>query len=342
MKILFATDGSDSALAALDFLLRFPLPADSEVLVTTVIDQAAFPDGLQGMLAGVSANGDLGQASSAPFPTATVAQVEDARRAGEDPDDRTETNGEAEGLVRREAQTHLALVSKRLQAAGWTSSSEIRQGHPIDQICASAEAWGADLIVVGTHGLTSFRQQVLGSVSAGLLHYAGCSVMIVPHPDLAERPPASPEAPRTQNTPLRFLLAHDGSEPADKALELCASLPLQGRASVTLLRVLELVTLYRQDLRQQLSRAFQEEKRVAQQELDAGAERLRQTTSDVDVKLMESGDLRGTILETATEQQCDLIVLGYKGRSAIKRMLVGSVISRIAAHTPCALLTVRS
>lgn len=323
MKILFATDGSDSALAALDFLLRLPLTPQSEVLVTTVIDQAAFPGLLSGRLWERASNDELEQAKDTITPSDQDAEAE-----------RKNLNL-AEQALHRQAQVHLTTVTKRLQAAGWASSSEIRGGHPSDQICVSAEAWGADLIIVGTHGLTGIRRHFLGSVSNSVLHYADCSVLLVPHPDLAEHPPNSKDAP------LRLLLAHDGSKPANKALELCASLPLQGRATVTLVRVLEMVTLYRQDLRQQMSSAFQEDKRAAEAELSAAAEKLHRATSEVDLRLLESGDLRRTLLDTAAEQQSDLIILGHKGRSAIKRMLVGSVIGSVAAHAPCALLIVR-
>ncbi len=322
MKILFATDGSDSALAALEFLLRFPLPAGSEVVVATVIDQAAFPDHNISLISGVITDDRSAQAKGERDGSAPQ-QDQDAQLS------------EAERNLLREAQDHLRRVSSRLQSAGWSSSTEIHIGHPIDQICNAAETLAVDLILVGTHGLGGLRRHLLGSVSAGVLHYAQCSVLLVPHPDLAEHSLSGATAP------LRFLLAYDGSEPADRAVDLCASLPLQGHASITLLRVLELVTLYRQDLGQRMSPAFRDEKRTAQEELEAAAERLRQATPEVEIKLLESDDLSRSILETAAEQHSDLILLGHKGRSAIKRMLVGSAVARVAAQTQCALLVVR-
>ena len=42
MKILLATDGSESAHSAVDCLMRFPFPSDSEVTMLTVIDRAVF------------------------------------------------------------------------------------------------------------------------------------------------------------------------------------------------------------------------------------------------------------------------------------------------------------
>lgn len=323
MNILFATDGSDSALAALDLLLRFPFPAHSEVRAITVIDRPDFPARLAGIL-------------SAALTDDEPVQTAEAQAAGtQAEDDRSDHRDETDQATHQSVQAHLALVSERLRAAGWSSSTEVRRGHPVDQICAAAEAWNADLVIVGSHGHTGIRRHILGSVSTGVLHYAHCSVLVIPHPDLVEQP-----TPSTEQA-LRVLLAHDASECADKALELCASLPAQGKMSFTVLRVLELVTLYRQDLHQQMSGAFQEEKRAAQEGLQRAAEKLRRAGSQVEIKLLEDSDPSRIILDTAAEQHSDLIVLGHKGRSAIKRMLVGSVVGRIATHTPCALLTVR-
>ena len=42
MRVLLATDGSDSAKAALDFLVNFPFPAGSEAIVLSVIDGKPF------------------------------------------------------------------------------------------------------------------------------------------------------------------------------------------------------------------------------------------------------------------------------------------------------------
>ena len=42
MKILLATDGSDGARSATDFLLRFPFPTDSDVTVLSVVNKEVF------------------------------------------------------------------------------------------------------------------------------------------------------------------------------------------------------------------------------------------------------------------------------------------------------------
>jgi nucleotide-binding universal stress UspA family protein len=301
MKLLYATDGSDTALAALDFLLRLPLPEHSEVVVVTVIDREAFPE-------------------------RPVAELdEEERRAF----------SETELAIRHDADEVLATAAARLRKAGRGGSTEIRSGHPADQIRQAAADHGADLVVVGSHGRTGIRRAILGSVSGSVLQYAGCSVLVVPNPDASERPPPSP------SQRLRILIAFDASAPARKALDLCASLPLKDRAQVTILRILPLVTLYRQDIAQRLSRAFQQEKKAAKESLASALEQIHWATPDADTLLLESPDVGKTMLKTATERESDLIVLGHKGRSGIERVLLGSVVGRVASHAPCAVLAVR-
>lgn len=53
-------------------------------------------------------------------------------------------------------------------------------GHRIsDLIVAEAEAWPADLIVVGTHGRRGLRDALLGSVADGVARRAGVPVLLV-------------------------------------------------------------------------------------------------------------------------------------------------------------------
>lgn len=52
-------------------------------------------------------------------------------------------------------------------------------GNPGQTICGSAHIWSADLIVVGSRGLTGVKEMFLGSVSNYVTHHAPCSVLIV-------------------------------------------------------------------------------------------------------------------------------------------------------------------
>jgi nucleotide-binding universal stress UspA family protein len=51
-------------------------------------------------------------------------------------------------------------------------------GDPGKAIVDEATDWGADLIVVGTRGLSLAERVVLGSVSTWVLHHAPCDVLV--------------------------------------------------------------------------------------------------------------------------------------------------------------------
>jgi nucleotide-binding universal stress UspA family protein len=69
-----------------------------------------------------------------------------------------------------------------LEAAGATAESEVREGAAAEAILGAARAHTADLIVMGSRaaGRASIPEALLGSVSATVLRYAGCPVLIVP------------------------------------------------------------------------------------------------------------------------------------------------------------------
>ncbi|ONK68857.1 uncharacterized protein A4U43_C05F16770 [Asparagus officinalis] len=52
------------------------------------------------------------------------------------------------------------------------------EGDPKDVICQAAEEMHADLLVVGSRGLSMLRRAFLGSVSDYVAHHANCPVLI--------------------------------------------------------------------------------------------------------------------------------------------------------------------
>jgi nucleotide-binding universal stress UspA family protein len=56
-------------------------------------------------------------------------------------------------------------------------------GRPSNVIVEEAAKRGADLIVMGTHGLSGFQRLIIGSVTERVLRSAPCPVVVVRHPD---------------------------------------------------------------------------------------------------------------------------------------------------------------
>jgi nucleotide-binding universal stress UspA family protein len=74
-----------------------------------------------------------------------------------------------------------------------------RFGKPADEILAVARDVGADLVIVGTKGLTGLERMVLGSVAEQVVREAGCAVVIArprtyPHVELLSVTSVEPHA----------------------------------------------------------------------------------------------------------------------------------------------------
>lgn len=66
-----------------------------------------------------------------------------------------------------------------LQQGGLTATAELREGDPADQLIQAANESGAELIVVGSRGLSTLPRLVLGSVARKVLLHASQSVLVV-------------------------------------------------------------------------------------------------------------------------------------------------------------------
>ena len=63
-------------------------------------------------------------------------------------------------------------------------TTSVIEGSPKSVILEEAESFGADLIVVGSHGYGAVERFLLGSVSQAIALHAKCSVEIVRIPDI--------------------------------------------------------------------------------------------------------------------------------------------------------------
>ncbi len=77
-----------------------------------------------------------------------------------------------------DARTVADTAAAGLRARGVDARPHTKAGHPADVLVDAAEALSADLVVVGSRGMTGARR-VLGSVPNSVSHHAPCTVMIV-------------------------------------------------------------------------------------------------------------------------------------------------------------------
>jgi len=83
---------------------------------------------------------------------------------------------------RNAATLRLDEVVSKLRADGIAAESHLTEAPAAPAIARTAEELGADLVVMGTRGMTGFKHFVLGSVAERTLRLAPCSVLTVKRP----------------------------------------------------------------------------------------------------------------------------------------------------------------
>ncbi|MCL5125100.1 MAG: universal stress protein [Deltaproteobacteria bacterium] len=81
--------------------------------------------------------------------------------------------------VKEPVNADLEEIVQEFRKQGIEASYHTRVGSPSDEILNFAKEERADLIIMGTHGWTGFRYQILGSVAEAVLRRATCSVLVV-------------------------------------------------------------------------------------------------------------------------------------------------------------------
>lgn len=143
--ILAPVDGSETSMAAVDKAIGLAKAFDCPLSVVYVIDPYPFT--------GVGAEFAYGQ-----------DQYLSAARA--------------------EARAALDGAAERVKAAGARGDTRVVESHAIWRgIMEAAEATGADLIVIGSHGRRGLERLVLGSVTQSVLAHSKITTLVVRKPE---------------------------------------------------------------------------------------------------------------------------------------------------------------
>jgi nucleotide-binding universal stress UspA family protein len=88
---------------------------------------------------------------------------------------------------------------------------------------------------------------------------------------------------------------------------------------------------------------LEELKKVAQEYLDKVTQKAQAINSGIQVKtnLIASPSVVGGIVNFAEQEHVNLIVIGTKGRSGIKKLLLGSVASGVVTYAHCPVMVVK-
>jgi nucleotide-binding universal stress UspA family protein len=210
-------------------------------------------------------------------------------------------------------------------------SGTIAIGRPASVIVELATERRASLIVVGSRGRGPFASMLLGSVSAEVVDHAPCPVLVVR---------SSLEGP--------VLVCVDGSPSAEAAVTFLAAERIVGDHPIHVLGVARKAgAAAAWEAGAMSSVAFEEldgQRRVERAELEQVAAhavaRLRATEHHAAWSIAE-GHAPEQIVETAADLGCGLIVMGSRGMTGLRRLLVGSVARAVLLHAKASVLIVR-
>ena len=307
MKVLLAVDESRSSDAAVQFLKRMRLPVRTELWILHVYENW-------------SELADHALLGRSPQIQQRLAAM------------REEAAGKARALI--------SEVQRQFSGQGLRVRSLLVEGLPSPEILKAVGRHRVDLAVMGTYGLSGVERFLLGSTSEQVLTHGRCSVLVV-----RERTRWS----KTRHAgEMRVLVAFDGSPHASAAVDLLGRLGLPRSPVVTLLHVVEthdyvisrLRTTGGSQLRGLANEVIQARKQAGARMLEKARRALKRSEVTADT-LVAEGHPAEAVLDVAERSRADLVVMGSRGLTGMKRLLLGSVSHKVVRHAPCSVLVVK-
>lgn len=294
MKILCAIDGSRHSQWALDWLPQICSPDDGSLLLVHALDMTQFQP-----------LSKLDRKTRAALVAVLDCSLEGAARL----------------LERAESKA----------AASWGPvRAKLLRGNPAVAVARSAKRERADLLVIGSRGVTEFHPMLLGSVSRKLLMQAPCPVLVVKQPATVLK---------------RVVLGADGSIESWDAVAWLKRLPEHHRPAVTVASVIPPLPLESLRLPARALAVCDQVEGVLRREAQKLAARVAGTLrkAGFSVKgLVLSGPPGAELVTVARRERANLIVVGSRSGRSAHEYFMGSVADMVVKHAPCSVLVHRS
>ena len=240
-----------------------------------------------------------------------------------------------EGILQSTARPQLAAQQQQLEAQGLHVTVEIPMGLPADSLNEIACRYGADLIVVGSHGQSLWREGVLGCFTCAVLHNARSPVLLV---NVRLKMPGEPGSCQISRSEVlrHVLLPTDFSEISSRALEYVERLAAQGLTRVTVLNALDVPEGYAayppgyQEIAEGAARDLLEQ--WQQRLLDAGIPQVHAH--------FDPGHPLTAILGVLETGDISLIVMGTQGKGFIEEIFLGSIAHNVSRLAACPVLLI--
>ena len=242
-----------------------------------------------------------------------------------------------------EARKGLSKLAKSCRNTKLKTTPLIHNGIPGGAILSAIEKYKIDLAVLGTRGKTGLKRFLMGSVSEWVLTEAPCSVLIVRK---------DPKARKKRGNGLNLLIANDGSLDSKLAIDFTRQLKFPPTSNMTVCHVIEEQYSLRTELAARLGVTGKPEAaklaieilKVREHEgkelLNSSASRLKSGGRPIK-KSLTHGHPADQLLTLAQGKKADVVVVGSRGITGLRRFFLGSVSNKVVSHAPCSVLVIR-
>lgn len=225
--------------------------------------------------------------------------------------------------VERQGQELLTQAAERAAAAGVSCDTLLKWGNVAETILQTAIEDDCDLIVLGARHVTGLKRLMVGGTLNAVAAKAQQPVLVVKH-----APP-----PLAVTCLWKHILVATGGSPwSDVAVDHALSLAQEYQIDVCLLHV---DSARPRSANDPIVATSGGKNILALAEARAAAAGVTYQTR------LAYGNVVDAITETATSRQSDLIILGSRGLTGWKRLMLGSISNAVAAKASLPVLIVK-
>jgi len=237
---------------------------------------------------------------------------------------------ERQGTLIGGLANNLDRLAQTLVTTDRTVETHVIVGRPATAIVDEARALGADLIVVGSRGHGTIASMVLGSVSAEVADHATCPVLVA-----------------RRSTWSRAVLGVDGSRNAQRAIDVVRDWSVFAGLTINVVSVADTGLPVTSSLalggypgaidypgteRANVVEHGRWAERAARELTAAGRPATPQAPE---------GSPAAELIRIAREDDADVLVVGTRGQTGVKRLLVGSVARNVLLHAGSSVLVIK-
>lgn len=201
--------------------------------------------------------------------------------------------------------------------------TDVEQGEPYEKVLDVAIEENCDLIVMGRRGRRDIERALMGSVTYRVISHSDRDVLVVPR--------------ETTLAWKKILIATDGSDYSDTALKRAIVFAASHGSSLTAVAVADIYPEYYADAPAVVEKMEQK----AQDILKATEDKAKAEGQQIETALLR-GEAHEEIVNFAKDNGFDIIFMGSRGRSGIKKLVLGSVTEKVIGLSTCPVFVIKA